>query len=96
MKIILTLKIILSQIKGFLSLCASQAQAQAELKEDKKLFNEIEKTICDLQADLATAQVMRARIIKDRPSLVQKTNLNQKTTTNLNQKTAKSAVNWAI
>ena len=93
-KIFRTLKIILTQIKGFLKACASQAQAEAELIEDKALFDEIEKTICDLSADLACAQVMRARLIKDRPSLVQKTNLNQKTKTNLNQKSA--VKNWAI
>ena len=93
-KIFRTLKIILKQIKGFLKACATQAQAEAELREDKALFDEIEKTIGDLQADIACAQVMRARLIKDRPSLVQKTNLNQKTKTNLNQKSA--VKNWAI
>jgi len=90
-KIFRTLKIILKQIKGFLSLCACEAQAQAELDADKKLFNEIEQTIGDLQADIACAQVMRARLIKDRPSLVQKTDLKKSVKAN----TIKIK-NWAI
>ena len=89
-KIFRTLTVILKQITSFLKSCACEAQAEAELKEDKKLFTQIEQTICDLRADLACAQVMRARLIKDRPSLVQKTDLNQKAKANNTIK------NWAI